>query len=969
MTENNIFREIKGIRKALENSKLVIFVGAGVSANSNLPTWTSLIEKMAQKIEYRPFIEHTRDEEYKFSSDEYIKIPQFFFDNDKERYYQVIDDSLNVSVKPNSLHNLIIKLLPNHIITTNYDQLLENSTDLNVSQYTTITSDKDLLTKSGEHYIIKMHGDINDVENIVLKENDYLNYTNNHILIETFIKSLLADHTFLFVGYSLSDYNFKQIMSWIDYISQKESIPKENRRKHFIVQNSAPKEYEINYWESKALTIIDSSEIRTDLVEKYKKNDLTRSVAQELNAFLEMVSDEKADLELVDFEEYLLDKYTIFKKVNKIYIYDFTNASYIKNYIYGEFCLYFLEERDFEKWAVLAQNSIISMYMQRAGIYRIAYIHSKLEPIDIERGETTIENIYSQIVSFNYRLADTLNSKTKKNDIHFYFQYVIGTKQQTIDDFYLNGNQEVSKITSKWEILINKYNRYIAYKLCHDDEKMLEARRELRRFVDMLSVNERARYNYLTALIDYGIDKNSEIKAIRLYKKIEEKYSNGTKMIGGTMLREFTDLRSITLQHFQFLRMNGILLDEFKETKDFFECYINAMLITYKLQKNDTSGLGEFGNPPAVYKLEKIDINIFVMFARYKDIRSFCRKENIHGVLFEDNLEILTLFKNFCESILYTLKSNNRSLLNKLSNFSLLLRHADLSEINTMDIYDCVVVLLKNKYFQQELSKNDELSAEVLLLLKYLTSYDANIKDECFTLILNNLNNDIRRNYIFNDFIRYISKKSNFSSSKRIQIAISKVIKRAESEREISGLLGTLFPIMSDYMKRKYRRFLEKNIETLDVHTLIDLANDREICINNNFIEQHLVKLEKVQSTRVVGFTTFPNPIEVIIEKFLLLHFFGKIKNIDFLKEFSNLSVYLEFIFNYRNFDYSKLDVNDPMWINFFIHKNYREILLKYGRNQLKKEISNNIEQGVASEEQKKVFYRFLIDNDEFWKY
>ena len=170
-------------------------------------------------------------------------------------------------------------------------------------------------------------------------------------------------------------------------------------------------------------------------------------------------------------------------------------------------------------------------------------------------------------------------------------------------------------------------------------------------------------------------------------------------------------------------------------------------------------------------------------------------------------------------------------------------------------------------------------------------------------------------------------------------------------------------------MKRKYRRFLEKNIETLDVHTLIDLANDREICINNNFIEQHLVKLEKVQSTRVVGFTTFPNPIEVIIEKFLLLHFFGKIKNIDFLKEFSNLSVYLEFIFNYRNFDYSKLDVNDPMWINFFIHKNYREILLKYGRNQLKKEISNNIEQGVASEEQKKVFYRFLIDNDEFWKY
>jgi len=58
------------------------------------------------------------------------------------------------------------------------------------SKYAVITKDDDILSKKGRNYIIKMHGDIDDIENIVLKEDDYLNYSQNHIIIETFIKSL-----------------------------------------------------------------------------------------------------------------------------------------------------------------------------------------------------------------------------------------------------------------------------------------------------------------------------------------------------------------------------------------------------------------------------------------------------------------------------------------------------------------------------------------------------------------------------------------------------------------------------------------------------------------------------------------------------------------------------------------------------------------------------------------------------------
>ena len=61
-----------------------------------------------------------------------------------------------------------------------------------------------------------MHGDIENKDALVLKESDYLSYSQNHVLIEMFIKSLLVNHVFLFVGYSMQDSTLKMIMTWVD---------------------------------------------------------------------------------------------------------------------------------------------------------------------------------------------------------------------------------------------------------------------------------------------------------------------------------------------------------------------------------------------------------------------------------------------------------------------------------------------------------------------------------------------------------------------------------------------------------------------------------------------------------------------------------------------------------------------------------------------------------------------------------
>ena len=241
-----IKKQIGDIRELNKQHKLVIFVGAGVSRNSGICSWWELVKEMALKINYNDicdkcemksltcykcgeelelcsFDNNNCQYKYNFSSDDFLKIPQYFYEEKgREAYIDFLSQKFCKEYETNAIDELIVQLQPEHIITTNYDHLIECVKNTPISKYTVVKSNKDLLTKYGNHYIIKMHGDIDDIndnglENIVLKEDDYLKYSQTHEIIESYIKSLLFDKTFLFVGYSLNDNNLKLMMSYIDY--------------------------------------------------------------------------------------------------------------------------------------------------------------------------------------------------------------------------------------------------------------------------------------------------------------------------------------------------------------------------------------------------------------------------------------------------------------------------------------------------------------------------------------------------------------------------------------------------------------------------------------------------------------------------------------------------------------------------------------------------------------------------------
>lgn len=272
--------DINILKKSNDKNKLTIFVGSGVSKSSNLPLWSDLIQMIKSELSIND------------NETDYLKIAQLYYLSCGETvYYQKIKEFFPENIEPSIIQKLIFDLKPANIITTNWDILLEKTARDNGYIYDVISKDEHLVQSELENHIIKMHGDFRD-NNIVFKEDDYINYQKNFPLIENFIKSILSTNTILFLGYSYSDINLKQISKWIQNNSQ--AMPpmflvvfKEDKNQNKYLENFGIK------------TIIIEQEDQSFGLDTYS-NKLATFLSH-LNSKQDYNSDNLSDLELIDF--------------------------------------------------------------------------------------------------------------------------------------------------------------------------------------------------------------------------------------------------------------------------------------------------------------------------------------------------------------------------------------------------------------------------------------------------------------------------------------------------------------------------------------------------------------------------------------------------------------------------------------------------------------------------------------------
>ena len=295
----NKYTEFKrNIRKAMKNNQLALFIGAGVSINSGMPSWQNAVETIGKRLGIE-----------QVANTDFLKIPQYYYNaNGKQAYNSLMQEifKYRVELPISSIHKKLLKFNAQTIITTNYDKLIERASEEKGEIRHIICQDSDIPYIKNNKQLIKMHGDF-DHDNFVLKEDDYLNYSSNFKLIENYVRSIIGSKVILFVGYSFNDPDLKQIFSWVKNI-----LGKDMRKAYLINAENEYNENEANYYNNLGLDVIYVSAWDP---KNFNKSEIDKNLEIALDRLLSNSEDtdliERIYADLTKFEDlrYITTKY------------------------------------------------------------------------------------------------------------------------------------------------------------------------------------------------------------------------------------------------------------------------------------------------------------------------------------------------------------------------------------------------------------------------------------------------------------------------------------------------------------------------------------------------------------------------------------------------------------------------------------------------------------------------------------
>ena len=237
MNNQNEDENLDELAKLIADKKVMLFIGAGISASLQFPSWEKLINELAKELGYEP-------ELFKSYGD-YMMLAEYAKINMKEQLYDKLSDTFTITneiqkdLHDSELYKKIAKLDFPVIYTTNYDSLVEMYYSKHDLKYTLVKNISDMKeVESGKTRIMKFHGDINEEKTIVLSESQYFERMNFQSFMDIQLQADMLHYHILFLGYSLSDINIKLL--W--YLARKRwgnnNSPVEYNNKQEEIQNA-----------------------------------------------------------------------------------------------------------------------------------------------------------------------------------------------------------------------------------------------------------------------------------------------------------------------------------------------------------------------------------------------------------------------------------------------------------------------------------------------------------------------------------------------------------------------------------------------------------------------------------------------------------------------------------------------------------------------------------------------------------
>lgn len=234
-----------------------LFVGAGFSKNAVPksgaklpPDWDELGDLFFEKTQHRK--PRTKDRAYANVLRLAEEVKCFC---GRDSLSDLIRESINdANLEPSGLHLQLLSLPWKDIYTTNYDTLLERAVYRLKEQgkrvYSLITNDQDIGVSSSP-FLMKLHGDINVPNSIVITEEDYRKYPTQHKAMINHIRHTIMTETLVLMGFSGNDPNFIQWLGWVkDALSG-------NQRKVYMLTVGAVSESMVKTFADKNVIVVD----------------------------------------------------------------------------------------------------------------------------------------------------------------------------------------------------------------------------------------------------------------------------------------------------------------------------------------------------------------------------------------------------------------------------------------------------------------------------------------------------------------------------------------------------------------------------------------------------------------------------------------------------------------------------------------------------------------------------------------
>lgn len=206
------------LKQVLAQEDTVLFIGSGISMWSGLPSWSTIIEELAQFVESTSATaDLIRGEAQK---GDLLQAASYGFDKlTKQQIGEFIRKACRYGVaEPQEIHRKIVSLGPRCFVTTNYDNLIEESLrkwqpDRFFRPPVTnrhLTETAEIVHARAIDFIFKPHGDAGDSESIILTREQYrqlLPQGERQAALES-LKMLLASRPVIYLGFGLRDPDF-----------------------------------------------------------------------------------------------------------------------------------------------------------------------------------------------------------------------------------------------------------------------------------------------------------------------------------------------------------------------------------------------------------------------------------------------------------------------------------------------------------------------------------------------------------------------------------------------------------------------------------------------------------------------------------------------------------------------------------------------------------------------------------------